>query len=84
MESSKIRNFIVEKFPGAKAKSLDDSTRLLEEGIIDSLGVLELVTFLEEEMGVTASDEDLVPENFASVEAIAAFARSKLQQSETA
>jgi acyl carrier protein len=78
MEKQAIRKFIYEKFPLAKSRKLEDSSRLLEEGVLDSLGVLELVNHLQEELGIPIDDEELVPENFASIDAIAAFVEAKV------
>ncbi len=50
----------------------------LASGIIDSLGVMQLVSFLETEFSVQVQDADLVPENFDSVERVAAFIERKL------
>ncbi len=78
MERETLRKFILEKFPIAKSRKLQDSSQLLEEGILDSLGVLELVNFLQDERGIPIEDEELTPENFASIDAIAAFVEAKL------
>jgi len=50
----------------------------LEEGIIDSTGILELVTFLEEEYSITVEDEELVPENLDSINNVTAFLERKI------
>jgi acyl carrier protein len=50
----------------------------LEEGIMDSTGVLELVMFVEETFHVTVEDEEIVPENFDSVSRLAAYIRRKI------
>jgi acyl carrier protein len=73
----RIRGFILEKFPLTRKQGLKDSDRLLETGLIDSLGILDLVAFLEAEFGLIVSDEELLPENFQSVECIAQFVDSK-------
>ena len=78
MDKQAIRKFIYDKFPLAKSRKLQDSSQLLEEGVLDSLGVLELVNFLQDEHGIPIEDEDLVPENFASIDAIAAFVEAKV------
>ena len=78
MEKEAIRKFIYDKFPLAKSRKLEDSSHLLEEGVLDSLGVLELVNFLQDEHGIPIDDEELVPENFASIDAIAAFVEAKV------
>jgi acyl carrier protein len=54
-----------------------DDESLLEAGAIDSLGVLQLVAKLEERYGISVSDDDLLPENFDSIHAIAAFVAAK-------
>jgi acyl carrier protein len=54
-----------------------DSASFLEEGIVDSMGIMELVMFVEENFNVTVEDEELVPDNFDSVGRLAAYVRSK-------
>jgi acyl carrier protein len=49
----------------------------LEEGIVDSTGILELVMFVEETFGIAVEDEEIVPENFDSVSQLAAYVRQK-------
>jgi acyl carrier protein len=56
---------------------LADKTSLLDSGILDSLSLLRLVVFLEERFGITMGDADLLPENFASVNAICAYLRTR-------
>jgi acyl carrier protein len=81
MEETKkqIRTFIVENFLFGNADGLKDNTSFLEEGIIDSTGVLELVTFLEEEFNIKVADEDLVPENLDSINNVSAYLQRKLE-----
>jgi acyl carrier protein len=55
---------------------LQNTTHLLETGILDSLSLLRLVMFVQEQFGIVVDDLDLVPEHFASVDAIAAYLRS--------
>jgi acyl carrier protein len=55
---------------------LENNTQLLETGILDSLSLLRLVMFVQEQFGIVVDDLDLVPEHFASVDAIAAYLRS--------
>jgi acyl carrier protein len=57
---------------------LDDEASFLEEGVVDSTGVLELVMFVEEMFGITVQDEEIVPQNFDSVSQLAAYIRRKL------
>lgn len=73
----RIRAFLLETFPALKSVSLDDATPLLEGGAVDSLGLLEIVTFLESECGARLDDEDVVVENFESIAAIERLAQRK-------
>ncbi len=73
-----IRAFIVENFlMGEDSTSLKGDTSFLEEGIIDSTGVLELVGFLEETYDIRVEDEELVPENLDSIDNIARYLEQK-------
>ena len=56
---------------------IPDEGSLLEAGAIDSVGVLELVALLEQRYGITISDEELVPEHFETIQAIATFVAEK-------
>ena len=73
-----IKTFIVENFLFGSEDGLKDETSFLEEGIIDSTGILELVTFLEEEFSITIEDEELVPENLDSINNVTAFLERKI------
>jgi acyl carrier protein len=70
-----IRKFLGSQFP--TIKNLDDDEPLLKNGLIDSLGILEVVSFIESEFGIVVSDEDLMPENFGSLRCIAEFVQLK-------
>lgn len=74
---STIRAFLLKNFYVADAASLRDDTSLLSAGIIDSTGVLEVVAFLESELGVTVEDEEMLPQNLDSVAAMVAFVTKK-------
>ena len=73
--TERIRKFLVQHFPATK--NVGDEDPLLENGIIDSLGVLDLVSFMEEAFTITVSDEELLPENFQTIERLTAFVQSK-------
>jgi acyl carrier protein len=74
----KIRNYIAQNILFSKnGYQYPDETSFLEEGIVDSTSVLELVMFVEENFGLTVDDQDIVPENFDSVSNLAAYIRSK-------
>jgi len=76
--TAKIRAYIVENFLFGDAVPLEDDTMsLLDNGIIDSTGVMELVAFLEGDFGLTITDEELVPENLDSVANLTAFVTRK-------
>ncbi|HLY29503.1 MAG TPA: hypothetical protein VKQ36_00615 [Ktedonobacterales bacterium] len=69
-----IHEFIVTSFLyDGGDDTLDDDTLLLEQGIIDATGVLEIALFLEDTYGVQVMQSDLIPENFGTVRNIAAF-----------
>jgi len=74
----KIRTFVVENFLFGNNKNLEDTTSFLEEGIIDSTGVLELVTFIEEEFSIVVEDEELIPENLDSIYNVTAYLEKKM------
>lgn len=81
---TKLRDFIVEFFLYGDANGLKDDTSFIEEGIIDSTGILELVEFLEKEFSITVEDEELVPENLSSIENTAEYLARKLEQQNAA
>ena len=74
----KIRLFIVENFLFGKDEDLTDDSSFLEEGIIDSTGILELVSFLEEEFSISVDDEELIPENLDSIKNVVGYLEKKV------
>ena len=58
-------------------QDLSASQSLLDSGVVDSTGVLELVAFLEQSFGIEVKDADMVPENLDTIDNIAAFVRRK-------
>lgn len=74
---STISSFVMQSFPLAQKQKFTQDVPLLESGIVDSVGILEIVTFLEREFAIQISDDDLLPENFGSVAGIAAFVERK-------
>lgn len=74
-----IRKFVIENFLFGDDKGLENNASFLEEGIIDSTGVLELVNFIEETYRVTVDDEELIPENLDSINNVAVYLERKLQ-----
>jgi acyl carrier protein len=73
-----IRRYIADNFLFDAQTKLADDASLIGAGIIDSTGVMELVSFLENEFGVEVDDRDLVPENLDSVNALTAFVARNL------
>lgn len=76
---AKITGFIFENFPQAKAKKLEENEPLLVNGILDSLGVLDVVSFLEKEFGISIDDGELTPENFQSILSMTEFLECKVR-----
>jgi acyl carrier protein len=75
-----IRTFVLENYlftSDPKALGLDDS--LLGRGIVDSTGMLEIIFFIEEQLGVKVKDEEMIPDNLDSVTKIANFVSGKRQ-----
>jgi acyl carrier protein len=75
---NEIRKFIMENFLLDGEVNLSEEDSLLEKGIIDSTGVLELVAFIEETYSFKIKDEELVPENLDSIKNISQFIQNKL------
>jgi acyl carrier protein len=73
----RIREFIFKMFPLVRKRGLQNSDKWLESGLLDSLAILDLVHFLEEEFRLQISDDELLPENFQSLDAVAAFVSRK-------
>jgi acyl carrier protein len=78
---AQIKAFIVNNFMFGSDNGLKDDTSLLDEGIMDSNGALELVSFLEETFGITVEDEELIPENLDSVDNLVGYLKKKGVQS---
>jgi acyl carrier protein len=73
----KVRSFVTTNFYVADPGALADDASLLDAGIVDSTGVLEVVQFLESDFGVKVEDDEIVPENVDSIARIAAFVQRK-------
>ncbi len=77
--SVKIRSFILDTvLAGAREGALDNNDSFLDKGIIDSTGILELVSFVEEEFKIEVKDEELVPDNFDSVSRLSDYVTRKI------
>jgi acyl carrier protein len=75
---SQIRAFLVQHFLSGRVENLRDDGSLLGN-VVDSLGVLDLVTFLQDRFNIVVEDEDVIPGNLDSVNSLAAFVVRKLQ-----
>ena len=74
---TEIRAFVVKNFLFGKEDGLADDTSFLEQGIVDSTGVLELVAHLQERYGIKVEDSELIPDNLDSIATIAEFVTRK-------
>lgn len=71
---TQIRHYILENFLYTKDEGkLRNTTSFLEEGIVDSTGILELLLFVEETFDIQVEDEEVTPENFDSVERLTRY-----------
>jgi acyl carrier protein len=76
-----VREFIVENFLFGDGQQLQDDTSFMENGIIDSTGILELITFLEEKYEIKIEDDELIPENLDNLQNVARFIDRKMNPS---
>jgi acyl carrier protein len=78
---NQLRAFIVENFLfGDESLAIDSTTSLIENDVVDSTGILEIVAFIEERFGITMLDDEITPDNLDSIERIVSFVRSKSDQ----
>lgn len=75
---SEIRTYLVDHFLSGRVEALPTDGSLLGS-VIDSTGLLELVTYLQGHFGITVEDEDVVPENFGSVQQVASYVEGKVR-----
>lgn len=74
---NKLLTFVTDTFLFGQRGDLAAETMLLEKGIVDSTGVLEVIGFLESDFGVAVDDAEILPENLDSIARIAAFVAKK-------
>ncbi len=72
-----VRAFVTSNFYVADPAALEDEASLLDRGIIDSTGVLEVIFFIEETFGIKVEDSEMLPDNLDSIERIASFVARK-------
>ena len=75
--ADRVRQFIKDNFYAASASDLTDDASLLDLGLVDSTGILEVVAFLEDEFQITVDDAEMLPENLDSIQNIVAFVERK-------
>ncbi len=73
-----IYKFIVDNFMFGQAAGLGYDESLLQKGVIDSTGVLELVSFLQDNFKITVEDEEIIPANLETVNGIVSYVTKKL------
>ena len=73
IDLSPIKNFVRTELIYDDEKDFDENTNLIERGIIDSMSLVRLISFLEENYEIQVQDEDIVPENFSSLNKISTF-----------
>jgi len=73
-----LRGFVVKNFLFGQDGQLGNDDSFLEKGIIDSTGILELVSFVEETYGIMVEDQELIPENLDSINNLLRFLQTKV------
>jgi len=77
---NRIKAYIVENYLFGDDEGLEYNSSFLDEGIVDSTGILELIDFISEEFSITVKDEEMVPENLDSISKVAAFVGRKTEE----
>ena len=77
--AARVRGFITSNFYVASPEALSDEVSLLDQGLVDSTGVLEIIEFIEESFSVKVADDEMIPDNLGSIALIAAFVERKSQ-----
>jgi len=72
-----VREFIIEEILFGESEKLADDMSFYETGIIDSTGILEIISFIEKTFNIDVEDDELIPENFDNVQCIARFLERK-------
>lgn len=76
---AKVHHWVTDHFPLARERGIGVDDSLLDSGIIDSMGTLDVVEYLEDAFGLEITDEEMMAEHFDSVRAITALVESKQQ-----
>ena len=76
-----VKRFIIsELMMGKRDENLENTFSLLENGVLDSLGIMKLIQFIEEDFSFSIEDEDILPENFENIESISHFIKRSLSK----
>ena len=75
--SDLIKEFITDNFLFGESDHFDENTDLFEKGILDSTGIIELVGFIEKTFNITIEDEELIIDNFSTLNRISKYLQSK-------
>jgi acyl carrier protein len=73
----RVVNLLHVNFPSLRESGLEDGDSFLEHGVIDSIGMMELVGLLDSTFGIRVSDDELMPENLDSIASICGFLQRK-------
>ncbi len=72
-ERQTLRQFVIDNFLFGQAGNLSDRDSLLDKGIIDSIGIFDLIAFIEKQFQIKVADEDLIEQNFDSIDNLVGF-----------
>jgi acyl carrier protein len=76
-----LERIVRSEFAGSVGRrALDPDEDLLGQGVIDSLGIIKLIVALEEAFNITVGDEEVVPENFQTLNSMASYVEGKVQK----
>jgi len=77
MQKREVREFIIDRLAKSdEQRNISDEDNIIVAGIVDSLGIMHLISFLEENFSVNVPDEDILPENFESIDSIVRYIQS--------
>ena len=79
MSKEQIKQFILsDLIKDGSATELDNDENLIDSGVVDSLGIMKLVAFLEKSFKIAVSDDEILLDNFETIDAISGFLSSKI------
>ena len=79
--SKRLQQFVEQQFPLARKRGVAATTPLLTNGIIDSMGTMDLVMFMESEFNIVVSDDDMLSNNFETLQNMTDFVHGKIANS---